>query len=68
LRDGLINTTLPDPDGTVSFDRPETTFEYDTVGNRTQLQAEVDAGSGYVNDLKNSYTFDNLNRLKRLDQ
>ena len=28
----------------------------------------MDAGSGYVNDLKNSYTFDNLNRLTRLDQ
>jgi YD repeat-containing protein len=41
---------------------------YNAVGSRTQLAAQINVGSGYVNDFHNTYTFDNLQRLTRLDQ
>ena len=41
---------------------------YNAVDSRTTLSAAIDVGAGYVDDFANEYTYDNLQRLTRLDQ
>jgi RHS repeat-associated protein len=42
--------------------------QFNAMSSRTSLEAEIDTGSGYVNDFLNTYSFDNLQRLTRIDQ
>ncbi len=43
-------------------------FDFDAAGNRTALRAAIHNGSSYDDDLENTYTYDALHRLTRLDQ
>ena len=42
--------------------------EFNLVGSRTLLAASFDDGGGMDDDFENSYTYDNLYRLSRVDQ
>ncbi len=42
--------------------------KFDAVGNRTELLARLNHGSGFRDDLKNAYTYDALRRMTRVDQ
>ena len=41
---------------------------FDASGNRTSLAAQFDIGSGWVDDFLTSFTFDDLNRMIRIEQ
>ena len=41
---------------------------YDAMGNRTAFSAPIDVGSGFVDDFQNTYTYDNLRRLTKIEQ
>jgi RHS repeat-associated protein len=42
--------------------------KYDAASRQTELLARIDHGSGYRDDLKNTYQYDNLGRMTRVDQ
>jgi RHS repeat-associated protein len=42
--------------------------EFDTAGRRTMLSALIDVGSGFDDDFVNTYQYDNLGRLTRIEQ
>jgi YD repeat-containing protein len=48
--DRQISVKLPDPDGSGSLDRPETTYQYDAVGNRMSLTDPVDNTTTWAYD------------------
>jgi RHS repeat-associated protein len=42
--------------------------EFDAAGRRTMLSALIDVGSGFDDDFVNTYQYDNLGRLTRIEQ
>jgi RHS repeat-associated protein len=64
--DGLGRVTLIESDNggpVVKFSQG-----FDAAGNRTVLSSQVDVGSGFDDDFVNTYTYDNLGRLTRVEQ
>ena len=62
--DNLGRVLTVDNDDTPDVPRVVLTNAYDAAGNRTSLSATVDS----TNDFQNTYTYDSLNRLTRVDQ
>ena len=65
--DALLRLTSLEADNTGSV-MTQLEFDFDAAGNRTALRAAIHNGSSYDDDLENTYTYDALHRLTRLDQ
>ena len=62
-----VDSTSLEADNTGSV-MTQLEFDFDAAGNRTALRAAIHNGSSYDDDLENTYTYDALHRLTRLDQ
>jgi RHS repeat-associated protein len=66
--DNLYRTTQTEIDYGVGVNSFQLTASFDAASQRTSLGLEVDSGSGWGDDLLDSYTFDALGRVTQITQ
>ncbi|MEM6472621.1 MAG: RHS repeat-associated core domain-containing protein, partial [Planctomycetota bacterium] len=66
--DNLHRATQTEIDFGTGIDEFRLTSVFDASSRRTSLGLEVDSGSGWTDDLLNTYTFDDLGRVTSLTQ
>lgn len=66
--DNLYRTTQTEVDYGTGVNSFRLTAAFDAASRRTSLGLEVDSGSGWGDDLLNSYSFDSLGRVTQITQ